>query len=442
MNEDNHFKPFKEKFNDNDSFNLSLDIGAKGSIEERRKDIRDYYNAFKIEINKEYFLDKASKNIKIRRNSAKFISINQKNAFNFDIGANNPSQKNKRTSIMNTSIDRMKSGRNHLGELMDTFSNNSEKDKTKLSGFFSGNKPLANETNIKANNKSHFENSIFSNEIKNYKRFPETKFKPKFSLDVHEYHAPKKNPDQAKKSSPHIKMPSNMMKTHIALYNNKILEESYSKGGSPKLMIGEKTISSKVHPSPNLRSNSVNKEVKQKESYIPSIGHANSNMALSNHSNENNISNTFQPVAPEQLNKLLQKQSEAPMQNKSMFPHRQFSRLHQSNNILPNSEDIRNSKLKNKASLQSNVQQIRFQNYQTIVSLKSEMNLQSKKNKYKKMQRQVLKNFRHPQSPFAEGRQIFKSSSSIESGDSDQEMNLEKAYCIICGLDFRYFFLI
>ena len=433
LQEDTYFKPFKGKFKDNDSFNLSLDMGAKASIEERIKDIRDYYNAFKIEINKDYFLNNLENNKKQRRKSARFISINQKNAFNFDIEGNKSSSKNLKTSIMNTSIDQHNS--NKKGELFDDMSHNSDIGKRKLSGFFSGtkNENLPNETDFNLKRNSSGDKNIFSNEIKKYKNFPLTKFQQKFSLDVNEYQVPKKALNESK-SSNLDKMPSDVFKTHIALYDNKILEESYSKGGSPVIK-NEKTISSKVHPSPHMRSNSLN-EIKHKERVITSLAHANYNMEVSKNSNDNNFSNTFKRVHPEQLNHLVQKQNQVPLQNKSMFPNREFSKLHKSNNILPNSEDLRNLKIGQKAKIKSNVRQFRFQNYQTIVSLKSEMNLQTRKKNYKKMQRQVLKNFRHPQSPFMEGRQVFKSSSSIESGDSDQEMKLEKAYCIICGEGF------
>ena len=69
------------------------------------------------------------------------------------------------------------------------------------------------------------------------------------------------------------------------------------------------------------------------------------------------------------------------------------------------------------------------------------MNLQSKKNNYKKKQRQVMQNFRNPGTGCGNGAPACKSSSSVESGDSDQELNLEKAYCVLCGEDFRWVYI-
>ena len=439
--EDNAFKPFKQPMKDHDSFNLSLDMGnGRMSIDERRREISDYYNVFKIEINKEYFLNKVD-NSRQRRNSAKFISINQKNAFNFDL--ENREERNKRTSIMNTSIDqinmsiKLKEGQEKNAD----YSIDLEIEKRKLSGFFTGPKDSNQKEGVKKS-ALNIEKNIYSNEITNYQNFPETKYKPshlkpKFSLDVNEYPAPKKITPEIEKQNSQPKNQikyKHMMKTQFALYNNKIMENPNSKGGSPNLL-GEKTISSKIHPSPNMRSNSLHNESKNQDKFITSMVQNQMHSHCSNNSQEH-YTNTFQKINnPEHLNNLLQNQTPVPIQNKSMFPNR-HTRLHQSNCILPNSENIRISKIRPKASLQSNVPQIRFQNYQTIASLKSEMNLKSRKNNYKKKQRQVLKNFRHPQSPFGERRQAFKSSSSIESGDSDQEMNLEKAYCTICGEDF------
>ena len=418
------------------------------SIDERKRDISDYYNVFKIEINKEYFLAKTDKNRHNRRNSAKLISINQKNAFNFDLEANK-NEKNKKTSIMNTSIDQININmRNReLQDKNEDYSINFEQDKKKLSGFFTGSDKIHKSKPDKKLKKSrmNLEKNIYSNKIQDYKCFKESKYKPsnlkpKFSLDVNEYYSPKKVvfKDEKNSLSQENKIPyKHMMKTQFAIYNNEILEETNSKKCSQKIIPGEKTISSKVHPSPNIRSNSVHYDSKLgPEKFITSMVHANANSYNSQNSRENHFNNSFQNVNnPEHLNDLIQNQTPVPIQNKSMFPNR-HPRLHQSNNILPNSENIRISKTRPKASLLSNVPQIRFQNYQTIASLKSEMNLRSRKNNYKKKQRQVLKNFRQPQTPFEEGRHAFKSSSSIESGDSDQEMNLEKAYCTLCGEDF------
>lgn len=407
---------------------MSLDAGAKGSIDERTRRIEDYYNVFKIEINKEYFLDKANKTSQKRRASAKFFSINQKNAFNFDIDRLKQPEQPPRNSLMNTSIDKIKLDKQKEGDAAEKGSDQSERDRRKRSTFFIENSGVSPKDRRQSNKKS-----IYAKEVRDYQRLPDTKFKskPRFSLDVNEYQAPGRtglDPGKPPKS----RLP---FRTSAALYNNRILEEPPSKGASPQQVPGERTVSSKVYPSPRVRSMSL-RESKATENCQASL-RPRASLMYSHYSHDNNCSGMFDKLAnPEQLNQLLQKQSEPPLQNWSMFPNRPFPKLHNSNNILPNSEDLRNPKIKPKASLQSNVRQLRFQNYQTIVSLKSEMNLHSKKLNYKKKQRQVLKNFRHPQSPFVDGRPTFKSSSSIESGDSDQELKLDKAYCLLCGEDF------
>jgi hypothetical protein len=260
---------------------------------------------------------------------------------------------------------------------------------------------------------------------------------------VNEYPQPKKvENEETQKKKKHKVSKSSMIniKTNIALYDNKILEESISKQETSVIINGEQTISSKINRMSTIRSNSFRKGSKKSlDKYNTSMIPGRSNSNNSFNSNENTNLNSLQKIKPLEHPQALNPNPDI-MKNKSMFPKREFSRLHHSNNILPNSEDIRQFKVRPKASLQSNVPFIRFQNYQTIVSLKSEMNLQSKKNNYKKKQRQVMQNFRHPQNPLGgELRPAFKSSSSIESGDSDQELNLEKAYCNLCGEDFRPF---
>lgn len=264
-----------------------------------------------------------------------------------------------------------------------------------------------------------------------------------FPHNIH-YHS---QPKPSKKPNP-IDTTRNpfRLQTNIALYDNKILEESISNQNISQLIKAQNTISSK-HPTKSrlLRSNSLHKESKNLESkYLTSMVQNRSSSHLSNISFEHQLLPSINGIKKlgdhTGKNNLYPKQNDV-IKNKSMFPKRQFSRLHQSNNILPNSEDIRQLKLQPKASLQSNVPFIRFQNYQTIASLKSEMNLQSKKNNYKKKQRQVMQNFRNPGTGFGNGAPAFKSSSSVESGDSDQEINLEKAYCVLCGEDFRWVYI-
>lgn len=412
-------------------------MGAKGSIDERVQKIEDYYNVFKIEINKEYFLAKTSKTGQKRRASAKFCSLDPKNAFNFEVNNQKQLEKTQRNSIMNTSIDKIKLEKQEKGgEFGEAGPNRNDLEKRKRSTFFLENTGKSGRDKQNSNKKSiYYEKNIYTNEVQNYKQFPTTKFKPKprFSLEVNEYQAPKKNL-ASNDRKPKTKF-FNPMRTNTALYNNRILEETHSKGTSPLQAKGERTPNSRVFRSPNLRSMSL-RESKQTENLVASMRGYGS-WVHSYNSHERNCSTTFRKVEnPEKLNHLLQKQSEPPLQNWSMMPNRQFPKLHQSNNILPNSEDLRKQKIQAKASLESNVKQLRFQNYQTIVSLKSEMNLHSNKLNYKKKQRQVLKNFRHPQSPFVNGRPAFKSSSSIESGDSDDELKLDKAYCLLCGEDF------
>lgn len=420
---------------------MSLDAGAKGSVvEEPRRKIEDYYNVFKIEINKDYFLAKAGKANKMRRNSAKFFSINQKNAFNFNLEKQAPAVRLQRSSLMNTSIDQIKSGKQRdLAELGEDLSQGSDLDRKKMSGFFLENlESFGKERLPSANKKSlYYENNIYTIEVNRNQKLSDSGFKakPRFSLDVHEYQAPKVTEPGPYKPIHSPFLPH--LKTNAALYNNKILEESRSKGASPAPapVPGEKTVSSKVYPSPLMRSSSLRESRQTDHAQASLLPRA--SQAYLHHSHEHCYSHTFQRVSnPEQLNLLLQKQTQPPLQNWSMFPKREHPRLHNSSNLLPNSEDIRQPKVQPKPSLQSNVHQLRFQNYQTIASLKSEMNLMSKKINYKKKQRQVLKNFRHPQSPFVNGRPTFKSSSSIESGDSDQEMKLDKLYCTLCGEDF------
>ena len=387
-------KPFKNPLKETDSFNLSLDMGnGKLSIDERKRNIKDYYITFKIEINKEYFMMKSDKNVAKRRGSARLTPLDQTNAFNFNLQSGK-AQKNARKTGMNTSIDQINRGKRskEFQELFDVYSIGSDKEKKRYSGFFMG---ANKEMKLKDDDedpliKKKLEKEIYSFEVKNYQHFPTTKFKnnqkPKFSLDVNEYHAPKKvTPefDKIRATSNQKKIHSQMMKTNIALYDNKIFEESNSKKKSP-IILGEKTVSSKVHRSPNLRSNSVNIDSKNTlDGYITSMIQVHSNSNLSHNSNEHNI-NTFQNIKVLETLNNVPKKTPAPLKNHSMFPNRQFSRLHQSNNILPNSEDIRMSKIRPKPSIQSNVPYMRFQNYQTIVSLKSEMNLKSKKKNYKK----------------------------------------------------------
>ena len=60
------------------------------------------------------------------------ISINQKNAFNFNL----ENKKSHRRSIMNTSIDQINRSRHRQGESGGIASIHSEMEKKKLSGFF------------------------------------------------------------------------------------------------------------------------------------------------------------------------------------------------------------------------------------------------------------------------------------------------------------------
>lgn len=423
---------------------------GKLSIDERQRNISDYYIAFKIEINKEYFLMNPGPNSKQRKGSAKLISINQTNAFNFNL----ESKKSNRNSIMNTSIDQIKrKGKSReFGEILDVNSVNSDIDKKKLSGFFM--EPVkASQFKEEETDMIGYKKTVFFEQTKevqfnfNYNIPSDIKMKklpsrPRFSLDVNEYPHPKKMDNENPRNNQNLKIPKSNpinLKTNIALYDNKIMEESISRQETSKIFEGEETISSKVNRTSMIRSNSFHRGSRQSlDKYNTSMLPGRSNSNNSFNSNENGNLNSLQKIKPlENPYNLGVKPQPDIIKNKSMLPKRQFSRLHQSNNILPNSEDIRHFKVRPKASLQSNVPFIRFQNYQTIASLKSEMNLQSKKNNYKKKQRQVMQNFRHPQNPLGELQPTFKSNSSIESGDSDQELNLEKAYCNLCGDDFR-----
>lgn len=245
-----------------------------------------------------------------------------------------------------------------------------------------------------------------------------------------------------------VKQKSNKFKTQMGLYDESNFQEKNSsakeKMGNQKQIFNDPKSSEKLN---NKNSDSM----KNNFGYSKSLSKSDSKIRDSNDRSimQNNLNFSrelmIEKESPKQPKPILQNDI---LKNYSMVP--KLSALMpkpQQKEIPKSAQGKRKPSLKlQKPRLDSNIQHMNLRNYKTIVSLKSEMQLRSKKN-YKKQQRQIIQKFNENRTksgnnPFQD--LVLKSSSTIESVDSCDfgALKLDKKYCALCGDDFRYFFLI
>ena len=446
-------------FNMNDSFALSVDLVNQNlSIDLHqetplKRKISDFYTTFKIEINKDYLIYGSNKK-KIQRGSVRHRNKSQKNFFNINIQNEEIERNslNNSQNILATSIDK-KYSKEIPSSICQKFSFHVPKEETNnLNCFYSPNQNPGNKKKsiFGEDKKDIFENSNNNNQL-NKIRFASSKKlsgfaeehsnNSKFSLNVHEiediedYSFDKSN--NSKKIHSHSLVVNNFSQNIFQNNNNKILNDNLFVNNENNILDKLEENKSKSFTSNNdavIFTNDINignEEIEIEQNVI----------------NEDSVDTeykTFLRQRTTHIEYLKQLEHEVKKNNNNVIIKKNSSvvlpvnikKKYQSTNILPNSENVKDVKQQYREN--PNVEKSKYKNFQTIVSLHSEFNLNSNKKKYKQKQRQIIKAFDNSKSSNQKQNLKFKSTSSIESGDSYQELKLEKQYCVICGDGFKY----
>lgn len=451
----------------NDSFALSLDLVNQNlSIDlnqdvQLKKKISDFYITFKLEINKEFFLDrKPSK--KVQRGSVKQNKKSQSGFFNFNIKKEEIDRNslNNSQKMMNTSIDK-KHSRNLDASICNKFSfglnQNDSSNNNSLKFFCSpgvekpNKKSIFGEENIDDLRNNQVDTPILfnndnihgsHNNINNRRRcsmghdrkipqfIEENSNDSKFSLNIHEI----EDVEGSSLEEENYLKPFNAQSLVVNNFSQQL------QGPDPQLKTQDQQIIDNLEETKSLsQSNHAVLNIDNKDR-----NKQNNNIVEEEISNDsgNTEYKTFLRGRTDQMeyfknieNQINNKPATIIKKNCSVLLPLKPYKKYQSNNILPNSENVKEMKLQPRMTHQ--LEPMGFRNFQTIASLHSEFNLNSNKKKYKLKQRQIIKKFDNSHISGQKHQLKFKSSSSIESGDSSQELKLDKQYCVICGDGFR-----
>lgn len=380
-----------------------------------KKNISDFYITFKLEINKEFFTNKQASVTKKRSQSGYF------NFYIKEDEINNNSINNSQNMKM-TSIDKKKN-HNSNTSLCKKFSFNVDQDnknnnntlhafytpgvipKNKKSIFGEEKNNTAiifNNKNLKDSieNNDYDENSSLDDNEQISQSVQKKNKSSKFSLSIQELKDDKCNSLEEE----YILKPLNEQSLVVNNFSQPIETFGYDLNNKNNFFLDNleenKSLSTSIHVVINNDKNSIQKK----------------------HNKDTKTNQS--PIQPLIIKK-----------NCSALLPLNTQKKHKSNNIISHSENLKQVKLQPRFTHQ--IEPARYKNFQTLISLHSELNIKSNKKKYKLKQRQIIKKYDNS-AVTGENHQLkFKSSSSIESGDSSQELKLDKQYCIICGDGFR-----